>query len=72
MKLESYCANTLRVSLFCSYTHDIEAVSCDEMFVDCTDLLRETGASASDFASLLRRQIEQETRCRASAGMGRK
>ena len=27
-----------------SYTHDIEAVSCDEMLVDCTDLLSATPA----------------------------
>ena len=70
IKLESYCANTLRVSLFCSYTHDIEAVSCDEMFVDCTDLLSDTGATASQFASLLRHEIEEEARCTASAGIG--
>lgn len=53
-----------------SFTHDIEAVSCDEMLVDCTDLLAATGADPGQFASLLRRQIHQKTGCTASAGMG--
>ncbi|XP_061163999.1 DNA repair protein REV1-like [Saccostrea echinata] len=53
-----------------SYTHDIEAVSCDEMLVDCTDLLATTGAKPEQFASLLRNQIHQKTGCTASAGMG--
>ncbi|XP_062595150.1 DNA repair protein REV1-like [Saccostrea cucullata] len=53
-----------------SYTHDIEAVSCDEMLVDCTDLLATTGAEPEQFASLLRNQIHLKTGCTASAGMG--
>ncbi|XP_069136665.1 DNA repair protein REV1-like [Argopecten irradians] len=52
------------------YTHDIEAVSCDEMLVDCTDLLSTTGAKPLDFASLLRQELFEQTGCPASAGMG--
>ena len=55
-----------------SFTHDIEAVSCDEMLVDCTDLLASTGAEPEQFASLLRHQILDRTGCTASAGMGKK
>ncbi|VDI54669.1 DNA repair protein REV1 [Mytilus galloprovincialis] len=53
-----------------SYTHDIEAVSCDEMLVDCTDLLSDTGAEPLDFVTMLRQEIYQKTRCAASAGLG--
>ena len=48
----------------------MEAVSCDELFIDCTELLADTGATPLDFATLLRRQIEDATRCTASAGLG--
>ena len=58
--------------LYSSFTHDIEAVSCDEMLVDCTDLLASTGAEPEQFASLLRHQILDRTGCTASAGMGKK
>ncbi|KAJ8304491.1 hypothetical protein KUTeg_018074 [Tegillarca granosa] len=53
-----------------SYTHDIEAVSCDEMLVDCTDLLTTTGSNPVQFASMLRDEIYNKTGCTASAGMG--
>ncbi|CAG2235935.1 REV1 [Mytilus edulis] len=53
-----------------SYTHDIEAVSCDEMLVDCTDLLSDTGAEPLDFVTMLRQEIYQKTKCTASAGLG--
>ncbi|XP_052102079.1 DNA repair protein REV1-like isoform X1 [Mytilus californianus] len=53
-----------------SYTHDIEAVSCDEMLVDCTDLLSDTGAESLDFVTMLRQEIYQKTKCTASAGLG--
>ncbi|XP_052820152.1 DNA repair protein REV1-like [Mya arenaria] len=52
-----------------SYTHDIEAVSCDEMLVDCTDLLADTGATPLEFASMLRDEIFEKTGCHASAGL---
>ena len=53
-----------------SFTHDIEAVSCDEMFVDCTDLLADTGATATEVAELLRQEIREATDCNASVGIG--
>ncbi|GBL80967.1 DNA repair protein REV1 [Araneus ventricosus] len=53
-----------------SYTLDIEAVSCDELYIDCTELLRDVHLSPHQFASVLRAEIERETGCTASAGMG--
>lgn len=53
-----------------SYTHDIEAVSCDEMLVDLGEVLSETGATPLQFASLLREEIFSQTKCTASAGIG--
>ena len=55
---------------FCSYTHDIEAVSCDEMLVDLTEVLNETSASPLQLATVLRKEIFEKTQCRASVGMG--
>ena len=54
-----------------SYTHDIEAMSCDELFIDCTDLLSDTGATCLEFASLLRQDIYERTGCTSSVGIGR-
>ena len=53
-----------------NFTHDIEAVSCDEMLVDCSDLLADTGATPAEFAELLRKEIKEKTSCNASAGLG--
>jgi len=53
-----------------SYTLNIEAVSCDELFVDCVDLLTDTAASPSQFALLLRGEIRDRTGCTASVGIG--
>jgi len=55
---------------FVSYTLDIEAVSCDELFVDCIDLLADTASSPLAFASLLRQEIQDKTGCMASVGIG--
>uniref|UniRef100_A0A8D8MWR3 DNA repair protein REV1 n=2 Tax=Culex pipiens TaxID=7175 RepID=A0A8D8MWR3_CULPI len=52
------------------YTLNIEAVSCDEMFVDLTDLISSTGVDVMDFVSFLRAQIKQVTGCPCSAGVG--
>jgi nucleotidyltransferase/DNA polymerase involved in DNA repair len=41
-----------------SFTLDVEAVSCDEMFVDCTGVLQHTCTSPMQFASFLRQEIE--------------
>lgn len=48
----------ISINICCSYTLDIEAVSCDEMFVDCTYLLNSTGTSVLQFASVLRAEIK--------------
>ncbi|XP_035793890.1 DNA repair protein REV1-like [Anopheles albimanus] len=52
------------------YTLDIEAVSCDEMFVDLTELLQSTGVSMTDFVRFVRDEISTETGCPCSAGIG--
>ncbi|XP_015925771.2 DNA repair protein REV1 [Parasteatoda tepidariorum] len=53
-----------------SYTLDIEAVSVDELYIDCTELLRHTKVSSSMFASVLREEVFEKTKCTASAGLG--
>ncbi|GFT54025.1 DNA repair protein REV1 [Trichonephila clavipes] len=57
-------------NIVASYTLDIEAVSCDELYIDCTELLQDIQLSPCQFASVLRAEIEKETGCTASAGMG--
>ncbi|XP_072930404.1 DNA repair protein Rev1 [Epargyreus clarus] len=52
------------------YTLNIEAVSCDEMYVDCTELLDNLKISASDFATALREEIKNKTGCPCSTGFG--
>lgn len=54
----------------CKYTLDIEAVSCDEMMVDCTELLQSCGASMDQWASYIRNEIKEATDCVCSAGFG--
>ncbi|XP_054716537.1 DNA repair protein REV1-like [Uloborus diversus] len=53
-----------------SYTLDVEAVSCDELYIECTELLKDTGIAPLLFASILRSEIKQKTGCTASAGLG--
>lgn len=52
------------------YTLDIEAVSCDEMYVDCTDIMKELNISPHDFATVLREEIKVKTGCPCSTGFG--
>ena len=52
------------------YTLDIEAVSCDEMYVDVTDILRETGMSVYEWADHIRNEIKTITGCPCSTGFG--
>ncbi|PZC85010.1 hypothetical protein B5X24_HaOG203331 [Helicoverpa armigera] len=52
------------------YTLDIEAVSCDEMYVDCTELLADMDISVQSFATLLREEIKRKTGCPCSTGFG--
>ncbi|KAK7068222.1 deoxycytidyl transferase [Halocaridina rubra] len=53
-----------------SFTHDIEAVSCDEMFVDLTELLNTCRVTPLEFAAYLRQEVQSATGCPCSAGMG--
>lgn len=53
-----------------SFTHDIEAVSCDEMFVDLTELLNDCQVAPLEFVSYLRQEVQAATKCPCSAGIG--
>lgn len=48
----------------------MEAVSCDELYADLTDVCEQTGGSPLDVASVIRKQILLKTCCTASAGIG--
>ncbi|KAK6617005.1 hypothetical protein RUM44_005362 [Polyplax serrata] len=52
------------------YTLDIEAVSCDELFIDCTNLLDEVKIAPLKLAEILRREIAEKTKCTSSVGIG--
>lgn len=52
------------------YTLDIEAVSCDEMFVDLTALLNEMKLPIGYFVKYLRDEVKNKTQCPCSAGIG--
>ncbi|CAG4951069.1 unnamed protein product [Parnassius apollo] len=52
------------------YTLDVEAVSCDEMYVDCTELLNDLKVSVQDLATVLRQEIKTKTGCPCSTGFG--
>ncbi|XP_041273942.1 DNA repair protein REV1 isoform X4 [Onychostruthus taczanowskii] len=56
--------------ILASYTHNIEAVSCDEALVDITDILTETRLTPDEFANAIRTEIKDQTKCTASVGMG--
>lgn len=53
-----------------SYTHNIEALSCDEALVDATALLAELGVTPDELAGAIRADVMEKTRCSASVGMG--
>ncbi|XP_076645925.1 rev1 DNA directed polymerase [Halictus rubicundus] len=53
-----------------SYTLDIEAVSCDEMYADCTKILEGCSLTPLEFASEIRREIKEKTGCPVSTGFG--
>uniref|UniRef100_A0A1I8PNV4 DNA repair protein REV1 n=1 Tax=Stomoxys calcitrans TaxID=35570 RepID=A0A1I8PNV4_STOCA len=52
------------------YTLNIEAVSCDEMFVDLTDVLEELKVEPMEFVRAVREEIREKTQCPCSAGVG--
>ncbi|KMY96701.1 DNA repair protein Rev1 [Drosophila simulans] len=51
------------------YTLNIEAVSCDEMFVELTDLVDELNIDVMAFVSHLRQEVYSKTGCTCSAGV---
>lgn len=53
-----------------SYTHNIEAVSCDEALVDITEILAETRLTSEELANVIRTEIKNKTKCPASIGIG--
>ncbi|XP_064084428.1 DNA repair protein Rev1-like [Macrobrachium nipponense] len=53
-----------------SFTHDIEAVSCDEMYVDLTEILNDCQVAPLEFVSYLRQEVQAATKCPCSAGVG--
>lgn len=53
-----------------SYTLNIEAVSCDEMYVDITDLLKTYNLSVDTWAKHIRSEIFSITGCPCSTGFG--
>ncbi|XP_057325173.1 DNA repair protein REV1 [Microplitis mediator] len=53
-----------------SYTLDIEAVSCDEMYADVTRIISECKLTALEFADIIRREIKDKTGCPVSTGFG--
>jgi len=55
----------------CSYTLDVESVSCDELYVDLTDLLKVTGLSPMTLVKAIRDDVKTRTGCPVSAGLGR-
>lgn len=52
------------------YTMDIEAVSCDEMYVNLTNVIQMLECSVEDFVSHIRNEIIEKTQCPCSAGIG--
>lgn len=52
------------------YTLDIEAVSCDEMYVNLHDILVSTEISVEEFVRHIREEVQDLTRCPCSAGVG--
>lgn len=62
----------LLYSIVARYTLDIKAISCDELYVDLTDLCTQTGISdPMVIVEEIRKDIFEETGCTASAGLGK-
>lgn len=62
--------STILYQTIASYTLDIEAVSCDEMYVDISQILEETGLTVTEWATHIRKEITDATGCPCSAGFG--
>lgn len=52
------------------YTLDVEAVSCDEMYVNLSAVLSSLGCSVNELVSHIRDEIIEKTQCPCSAGIG--
>ncbi|KAM8856556.1 DNA repair protein REV1 isoform 2-T2 [Spinachia spinachia] len=52
------------------YTHDIEALSCDEVLIDGSAVLAELSINPEDLARAIRAEVKEKTGCCASVGMG--
>lgn len=64
------CFIVVLLSFPFSFTNEIEAISCDDMFVDITKILKDTGATPFQFAQLVVDEIFAKTQCTASVGIG--
>uniref|UniRef100_H2ZFE8 DNA repair protein REV1 n=1 Tax=Ciona savignyi TaxID=51511 RepID=H2ZFE8_CIOSA len=53
-----------------SYTHTLEAVSCDEALLDVTQLVQECKLPPDTIAQHIRAKVQETTGCNASAGIG--
>lgn len=53
-----------------TYTLDIEAVSCDEMYVDVRQILTKSGIGVENWATHIREEIFNATGCSCSTGFG--
>lgn len=58
-------------NIIAQYTLDIEATSCDEVYVDIKQVCNETKLDPRQFADLIRNEIFEQTKCRASVGVAR-
>uniref|UniRef100_A0A1E1X5I4 DNA repair protein REV1 n=1 Tax=Amblyomma aureolatum TaxID=187763 RepID=A0A1E1X5I4_9ACAR len=70
-EFESYDeVSKLLYDIVASFTMDIEAISCDELYADVTKVLQQASCTPNEFAEFLRKKIEEETLCTASVGLG--
>src|SRR5262249_7481068 len=58
------------INLIFSYTLNIEAVSCDELYADITEVCESANAPTLEVAAAIRRDVQEATKCPASAGLG--
>lgn len=49
---------------------DVEAVSCDEMYVNLTNVIKTINCSVDEFVTHIRNEIIEKTQCPCSAGIG--
>lgn len=49
---------------------DVEAVSCDEMYVNLAGILEALDCSVDEFIQHIRNEIIEKTECPCSAGIG--